>query len=163
MLHVHRRLGHTLQLGTGSVTAVDPWRRRIAVKLPPRKPRTSHAHAVSAAASHGGQVARTGAASVGAVSMAVVTATRRAAPPLRQFALWFGARTTYALAFVVWLYAVTVFTITRAAARLLLAVLRIVARVSMWVGPRVTRSARTTARRALHHLNTDVDRESLYG
>jgi len=164
-LFVQQRLGRTLELGSSSVTAVDPWRRLILVTRPGRKPRSARARTVrtvsTVALRKGWQAASTGAACARAASAAVVVAAGRAAPPSRTFTSWLGLRAAYALEAALWLYAVTVFTITRAAVLLLLAALRCVVRVATWVGPRSARSVRTTIPRVLRHLNADASRSQL--
>jgi hypothetical protein len=149
-LLVHRRHGRPLRLASASVTWVDPWRRVIVVILPSSEPSAASVQAASAAAVRGGQAAVrggqaawVGAAKVGAAVAAGAVTARRAAPPSRRFALWLGARAAYALAFAGWLYGATLFVLSRAAVRVLVVAVALLARIGVHVVPPVAHAART--------------------
>jgi hypothetical protein len=167
-LLVHRRRGHPLELDRTSVAAVDPWERLVVVTLPARRPKAARAasaaadaaarggHAAWTGAARGGQTAWSGAARTAAASVGAVAAGRRALSPTRRFALWVGARAAYALAFAGWLYGTVVYVVARAAVRVLLAILRSLARANAmlasglaWTAPRLAHAARRGTRKAL--------------
>lgn len=143
-LHVDRRHGSPLEIRPSAVAMIDPWERLVVVTLPPHTPRTARAaRAVSSAAARSGHAAGTGTAKAGAASVAAVAATRRrAAPPARRFVLWLGVRAAFVLAVAGWLYAVTVFTVARVCARLLLATLAAVTRLGVRAAPPAARATR---------------------
>ena len=157
-LLVERHKGRPLQIEPGSVTWVDPWQQLVVVTLPPRKPRTARARAVTRAASRGGHAARTGAATVGAASLSAAATARRAAPQSGRFAARLGARAAYALAFLGWLYGAVLFTVSRAVAWVLLMLVRGASRVGSWIIPPLARSAQKAIRRVLRHLAADAPR-----
>lgn len=161
-LLVERRHGRPLRLPVSSVTHVDPWQRAIVVELPSSRPAGARVRAASGAAARGGQAAVRGgrvavrggeaawarAAAVGPALVAGAAAARRAAQPSRRSALWLGTRTAYALAFVGWLYGAALFVVSRAAVRVLLATLSVLAVLGVRAAPPLGRSARAAARRA---------------
>jgi hypothetical protein len=119
-----------LQIDPESVVLVDPWRRLI-VAAPPQKSRRTRSALETAG--RGGHAAWTGAARAGPASRRVAVVARRAAPPSGRFTLWLAVRTAYALAFACWLYAATVYLVSRVATRLLLATVNRLVRISLWI------------------------------
>jgi hypothetical protein len=157
-LHVDRDHGRPLDIGIAAVTAVDPWEQLVVVALPAHQPRTAPVRAASAAAVRGGQTAWTGTARAGAASLAAVAASRRAAPPARRLAHWVGVRTAYALALAGWLYGVIAFTASRIVVRALAVVLVALARLGLWIAPRVGHAVGATTHRAVGFAGTQVHR-----
>lgn len=134
-LVVQRGRRRPVVIRPSAVSLVDPWQEEVVVHVPARKPRPARVRPVAAATwAHTSEAGRS-----------VIPVARRAASPSRRFAFWLGARTAYAVAFVGWLYGAALYTVTRAATRVLLLALREVTRFAVWFVPLVLLGVQSAA------------------
>jgi hypothetical protein len=156
---VHRRRrglhSRTLRMGTGAIELVDPWNRMVVASLP----KGGRSGSARRGAVRTGHALAAGAARTGTAGRHVASLAGEAAPPAGRFGVWLAARSVYLIAFLGWLYAAVVFSVSRVAMRVLLTASKAFARMSAWLAPRLARLTQRAARKSsdlAHRLQATI-------